>query len=108
MADFRHDGTVVSDREVLKIFVKTPASWSAHAWSTLLGTPSGLAAFLGFVDLSTRLTSCSCSVSVWVLKAGGGKEGSETVAGLLASNRAKKQFGIHSVVGAAFVVGYVL
>lgn len=62
---------VACDREMLKILVKTPVSWSALDWSTSPYTPSGPAVFLGFTDLGTHLTSCSCSVTVWVLDAGG-------------------------------------
>ena len=47
-------------RERLKILVKMMrVSWGAHALSTLPGTPSGPAAFLGFTARSTCLTSCS-------------------------------------------------
>lgn len=31
VADFKQGGMMVCDREVLKIFMKTPVSWSAQA-----------------------------------------------------------------------------
>lgn len=46
-------------------------SWSAHALSTLPGTLSGPAAFLGFIARSARLTSCSLTVSGVELGGGG-------------------------------------
>ncbi|XP_039885795.1 piggyBac transposable element-derived protein 4-like [Simochromis diagramma] len=45
-------------------------SWCAHALSTLPGTPSGPAAFLGFTARSTHLTSCSVTVSEAVQEPG--------------------------------------
>ena len=89
VADFRHEGMMAFDREMLKILMKIPASWSAHAWSTLLGAPSGPAASLRLTDLSICLSSCSCSVGVWVVKAEGG---GDTEAGLLILKWAKKLF----------------
>ena len=47
---FRHVGTVACVRERLKILVRIPASWSAHALITAPGIPSGSAAFLGFLS----------------------------------------------------------
>ena len=72
--DFRHGGMTAWARERLKILVKVGASSEAHPLSTLLGTQSGPAAFLGFTARSTRLTSCSCTVSgvVWEPGRGGG------------------------------------
>ncbi|XP_016382121.1 uncharacterized protein LOC107719253 [Sinocyclocheilus rhinocerous] len=63
-ADFRQDGMVAVDRDMLKIFVKTAESWSAHSLSALPVTPCGPAAFLGLTALSTLLTLCSCTVNV--------------------------------------------
>ena len=40
----KHVGITDSDRERLKMSVKTLASWSVHARSTRPGNPSGLAA----------------------------------------------------------------
>ena len=41
----KHVGITESDRERLKMSVKTLASWSAHARSTRPGNPSGPAAW---------------------------------------------------------------
>ena len=40
----KHVGITDSNRERLKMSVKTVASWSAHAWSTCSGNLSGPAA----------------------------------------------------------------
>ena len=56
MADFQQDGTMAWVREMLKISVRIPISWSAQALSTFPGTQSGPAAFLWFTSLSTLLT----------------------------------------------------
>ncbi|TDG99333.1 hypothetical protein EPR50_G00192890 [Perca flavescens] len=50
-------------RERVKILVKMRVSWWVYTLSTLPGTLSGPAAFLGFTARSTRLTSCSLTVS---------------------------------------------
>ena len=81
------NGSLSRDR--LKILVNTAASWSAHSLSTFPGTRSGLVAFLGLTDLSTRLTSCSCIVNGQELEAGGD---CTSGAGLFTSKQAKKQF----------------
>ena len=44
----KHDGTVALLREMLKMSVRTSASWSAHPLSTLLGMLSWPAALCGF------------------------------------------------------------
>ena len=41
---FKHVGITDMDRERKKMSVKTLGSWSAHAWSTRPGNPSGTAA----------------------------------------------------------------
>ncbi len=61
--DFKPDGIEACVRERLKRFARTPESWSAHPSSTVPGMPSGPAAFRVFTVLSTRLTSCSWTVS---------------------------------------------
>ena len=53
---FKHVGIMDSDRERLKMSVKTLASWSAHAHSTCRGNPSGLVN----VDLFKGLTHIGC------------------------------------------------
>lgn len=64
MEDFRQGGMTAWARERLKILLKMGVSWWVHALSTLLGTPSEPAAFLGFTARSTCLTSCSSTVSL--------------------------------------------
>ncbi len=61
--DFRQDGIEACVRERLKRFARNPESWSAHPLSTVSGMPSAPAAFHVFTVLSTRLTSCSWTVS---------------------------------------------
>lgn len=74
VADFTQGGMMADVNERLKIFVKTPASWSAQALSTLPDTPSGPAAFLVYTFLSTSLTSCFCRIKWQVPEFGGGAE----------------------------------
>ena len=93
VADFRQGGMTAWARERLKILVKVGASWLAHALSTLPGTPSGPAAFLGFTARNTRLTLCSCTVNGMVQEPGVG--GDKAGAGECCwddPNRAKKLF----------------
>ncbi len=60
IVDFlKHAGT--TDR--LKISVKTPASWKAHALSTRPGIPSGPTALRMFTRLKDQVTSATESVS---------------------------------------------
>ncbi len=64
MVDFlKHEGTTDRERDRLKISVKTPASWKAHALSTWPGMPSGPTALRMFTRLKDRVTSATESVS---------------------------------------------
>ncbi len=68
-------GTTDRERDRLKMSVKTPASWKAHALSTRPGIPSGPMAFLMLTRLKDRVTSVTeresglsrGSVSVWAV-----------------------------------------
>ena len=81
---------MVLDRDRLKSLVKISERYGAQSFSTLPVTLSGPAAFLGFTPLSIRLTSCSCTVSVWLLLQRGEVVMSPTLV-VLTSKRAKKQ-----------------
>ncbi len=60
MVDFlKHKGTTDREREKLKMSVKTPASWNAHARSTWPGMPSGPTALWIFTCLKDRVTSAT-------------------------------------------------
>ncbi len=52
-----------TERDRLKISVKTPASWKAHALSTRPGMPSGPTALRMFTRLKDRVTSATERVS---------------------------------------------
>ncbi len=56
---FKYAGTTDRERDRLKISVKTPASWKAHALSTRPGMPSGPTAFWMFTRLKDRFTSAT-------------------------------------------------
>ncbi len=53
----KHEGTTDRERERLKMYVKTPASWNAHALSTQPVMPSGPTALRMFTRLKDRVTS---------------------------------------------------
>ncbi len=58
MVDFlKHEGTTDRERERLKMSVKTPASWNAHARSTRPGMPFGPTALQMFTRLKNGVTS---------------------------------------------------
>ncbi len=59
----KHEGTTDRERDRLKMSVKTPASWKAHALSTRPGIPSGPTALRMFTRLKDRVTSATESVS---------------------------------------------
>ncbi len=64
MVDFlKHEGTTDRERDRLKMSIKTPASWKAHALSTRPGIPSGPTALRMFTRLKDRVTSATESVS---------------------------------------------
>ncbi len=52
----KHEGTTDRERDRLKISVKTPASWKAHALSTRPGIPSGPTALRMFTRLKDSQT----------------------------------------------------
>ncbi len=64
MVDFlKHEGTTDRERDRLKMSVKTPASWKAHALSTRPGMRSGSTALWMFAHLKDRVTSATESES---------------------------------------------
>src|SRR4029434_5549405 len=65
IAVLKQVGTAALAKDILKMSVKTSASWYAHSLSTLPGMASGPSAFL-------VLTSSAVTMAVWSVPAGGG------------------------------------
>lgn len=57
VAAFRQDRMAACVRDVLKIRVRTPNSWSAQAFHIFPSIPSGPVAWCGFTAFRTPLTS---------------------------------------------------
>ncbi len=66
MEHLKHEGTSHSSSDLLKIFVKMGASWSALDFRQTGDTPSGPGAFLLLFSLKTCRTSSSLIFSVGV------------------------------------------
>ena len=67
----KHDGTVALLREMLKMSVRTSASWSAHPLSTLPRMLSGPAALCWLILRRVFLTSAVVRCSTCLLGGGG-------------------------------------
>ena len=61
VAVFRHDGITAWNSEVLKMSVKTPASWSAHSLSTCPGL------LLPLLSKCLLSSGFSCAQTEWLL-----------------------------------------
>src|SRR4029434_8371703 len=72
VAVLKQVGTTALAKDILKMSVKTSASWYAHSLSTLPGMASGPSAFLVLTDLRMCLSSSAVIMAVWSVPAGGG------------------------------------
>lgn len=67
----KQQGTSHCSNDLLRICVKTGASWSAQAFRQADEMPSGPEAFLVFCFLKTRLTSSTQTLSLGWMTEGG-------------------------------------